>query len=53
MTRYAIAQQTGISEAVLSRFANGLTGLSMENFNRLCDLFGLELRQTRRRKAKE
>ncbi len=37
MTRYRIAQETGISEATLSKFYLGQRGLSMEALNALGD----------------
>ena len=43
MTRYRIAQLSGISEAVLSRFANGETDLTMENADKLCAALGLRV----------
>jgi transcriptional regulator with XRE-family HTH domain len=44
VTRYRISQDTGIAEAILSRFVNGTRGLSMENIDALCRYLGLELR---------
>ena len=43
VTRYRIAVDTGISEAVLSRFVNSKVGLSMETVDLLCDYLGLKL----------
>ena len=43
VTRYRIAVDTGISEAVLSRFVNSKVGLSMETVDLLCDYLGLNL----------
>jgi len=43
VTRYRIAVDTGISEAVLSRFVNSKVGLSMETVDLLCDYLGLRL----------
>ena len=43
VTRYRIAVETGISEAVLSRFVNSKVGLSMETVDALCDYLGLRL----------
>jgi transcriptional regulator with XRE-family HTH domain len=42
-TRYRIAQLSGISEIVLSRFANGHTDLTLSNSDKLCEIFGLRL----------
>lgn len=35
VSRYRIAQQTGISESALSQFYNGHRGLSMDSLNKL------------------
>jgi transcriptional regulator with XRE-family HTH domain len=43
MSRYRISQLSGVSEAVLSRFANGETDLSMENADKLCAALGLRV----------
>jgi transcriptional regulator with XRE-family HTH domain len=43
MTRYRVAQLSGISEAVLSRFVNGQTDLTMENADKLCAALGLRV----------
>lgn len=41
-SRYAVSQETGITESVLSRFAAGAT-LRGENIDKLADYFGLVL----------
>ena len=51
-TRYAIAKATGIDQSVLSRFASGERGLSMEALDTLGRYLGLELVAKRRSKAK-
>lgn len=53
MTRYRIAQETGINESTLSRFVASGKGLSMDNCDRLCAYLGLELKPkgTRRKAA--
>jgi cyanate lyase len=43
MTRYRIAQQTGISEATLSKFYLGQRGLSMEAMNALGECLELTI----------
>ncbi len=43
VTRYRIAVDTGINEAVLSRFVNSKVGLSMETVDLVCDYLGLKL----------
>lgn len=42
-TRYRISKDTGVSEAVLSRFMNEKVGLSMETVDLLCEYLGLRL----------
>jgi transcriptional regulator with XRE-family HTH domain len=42
-TRYRISLDSGISEAVLSRFVNGETDLTMENADKLCAALGLRV----------
>jgi transcriptional regulator with XRE-family HTH domain len=51
MTRYAISVQTGIDQAVLSKFMAGKIGLSLDSVNKLMDLLGLEIRPRRKRKG--
>jgi transcriptional regulator with XRE-family HTH domain len=43
VTRYRIAQETGIEESALSRFMSRERGLSMEALDALAEFFGLEL----------
>ena len=43
VSRYRIAVDSGISQAVLSRFLKGQVGLSMETVDLLCDYLGLKL----------
>ena len=43
VTRYRIAQDTGIEESALSRFVSGERGLSMEALDRLLEYLGLEV----------
>jgi len=43
LSRYAIAQQSGISQSVLSRFASGERGLTAETAERLAHALGLRL----------
>ena len=51
ITRYRIAQETGVSEAVLSRFVNGPSGLSLDSIDKIGERLGLKL--TIRRKPKK
>lgn len=48
VTRYRIAQDTGIAESALSRFINGTRGLSMESIDILAEYFGMELTPKRK-----
>lgn len=41
LTRYRIAQDTGIDESALAKFYNGHRGLSLDNLDRLCEYLGL------------
>lgn len=45
MTRYQIAQKTGIDKASLLRFVNGERGLSLAAIDILAELLGFEVRQ--------
>ncbi len=42
-TRYRISQETGVSEAVMSRFMNRKVGLSMVTVDLICESLGLRL----------
>jgi hypothetical protein len=42
-SRYRIWKETGIAQAVLSRFMNGKGGLSVDGIDRLAVCLGLEL----------
>jgi len=43
VTRYRIGQETGISEAALSRYVNGERGLSTRSIDKLADYLGWEI----------
>ena len=43
ISRYRIWQETGISQAVLSRFMNGKGWLSIDVFDKLADCIGLDV----------
>lgn len=43
LTRYRIAQETGVSESALSQFYNGHRGLSMEALNALGECLNLTI----------
>ncbi len=50
VSRYRIAQETGISESALSQFYNGHRGLSMEAINELGEYLGLRIVMDRKPK---
>jgi transcriptional regulator with XRE-family HTH domain len=52
MSRYAICNATGISQATMSRFMHRQGGLSMASLDRLADLLGLAVVTKRRRASK-
>jgi DNA-binding Xre family transcriptional regulator len=52
MTRYRIAQETGISEATLSKFYLGQRGLSMEALNALGEYLQLTIHLGRKPEQK-
>ena len=51
VSRYAIAQATGIEESALSRFMAGKRGLSMEALDALFEYFNLEITPSRRQRS--
>jgi transcriptional regulator with XRE-family HTH domain len=42
---YAVAHQSGVAQAVLSRFMTGERGLTLETAEKFCRALGLELRR--------
>ena len=48
---YRIAKETELSEALLSRFMNGVSGLSLDSIDRIGNYLGLDI-ATPKRKAK-
>ena len=49
LTRYRIAQDTGIDESTLAKFYHGTRGLSLDNLDLLCEY--LDLRFVTRKPA--
>ncbi len=47
-SRYAIARETGLSQALLCRFLQGTRGLSLESIDKLMGVLGLEIRPRER-----
>lgn len=43
VSRYQIAKDTGVEQAILSRFVNGRTGLSSKSIDQLAEYFGYRL----------
>ncbi len=52
LTRYRIAQDTGIDESTLAKFYNGHRGLSMDALDRLGEYLGLRIVMDRKPNAK-
>ena len=46
-TRYRIAMDSGVNQAVLGRFVHGERGLNLDTADRLCRALGLELHAAR------
>ena len=54
-SRYRISQETGITQAGLSRFVNGVAGLSLETIDLIGECLDLEIvehKPARKRKGK-
>jgi transcriptional regulator with XRE-family HTH domain len=49
MSRYAIAEQSGVDEGTLSKFVRGLKTINVETADKLMNLFGLEVRAEQKR----
>jgi len=43
MSRYRLAKETGITQAILSRFATGKAGITMETADKIGAVLGLTL----------
>lgn len=43
LTRYRLSKLTGIDQGILSKFAHGTRGLSMENLDKLAEVLGLSV----------
>ena len=42
-SRYRISKETGLTEAGLSRFVNGVCGLSLDSIDKIGDCLGLSI----------
>ena len=51
VTRYRIAQETGLTEAALSRFVNGVAGLSLDSIDKIGEYLSLDI-TTRKQKPR-
>jgi transcriptional regulator with XRE-family HTH domain len=49
MSRYEIAQRSGVDQATLSRFVRGQSGISIKAVDALVETLGLELTARRKR----
>ena len=48
LTRYRIAQDTGIDESTLAKFYHGTRGLSLDNLDLLCEYLGVRIAMDRK-----
>jgi len=53
MSRYRIAKITGLTEAGLSRFVNGISGLSLDSIDKISDCLDLEITTRKPTEKKE
>ncbi len=53
LSRYSIAQETGISQAQLSRYVRRMQGISIENAELIADHLGLEIVLRPKRRARK
>ncbi len=51
VSRYSISVRTGIDQAVLTRFMQGKSGLSVDSIDKLMDVLDLEIRPRLKRKG--
>ena len=52
ISRYQLSKETGVDEAVLSRFVNGKVGVSMVTLDKIGEALALEVRSKRKGKVK-
>jgi hypothetical protein len=52
VTRYRLAQVTGIAESTLCLFVRGERGIRLDSIDRLMDVLGLEIGPRRKGKGK-
>lgn len=43
VSNYSLSKTTGIHESTIGRFINGVSSISVDNLNILCDALGFEL----------
>ena len=51
ISRYQLWQQTGIDQAVLSKFVNGKGGLSMESLDKIGEVLNLQITKSSKKPA--
>jgi len=51
VTRYHIAQETGIDESTLSRFMSGKGGMTVSTLDKLGEYLGLEIVKRRKKSS--
>ena len=51
ISRYQLWQQTGIDQAVLSKFVNGKGGLSMESLDKIGEVLNLQITKSSKSRA--
>ena len=51
ISRYQLWQQTGIDQAVLSKFVNGKGGLSMESLDKIGGVLNLQITKSSKKPA--
>jgi|GEM_PF-2137128 len=51
LTPYRIATDADVDRSIMTRFVNGQRGLTLDTASRLCDVLGLVLRSSTRRKG--
>lgn len=51
LSRYAICKRIGIPQSTMSRFMAGDCGLAVETIDKLCELLGVKLTATKRKRG--
>ncbi len=53
ISRYRISKETGLTEAGLSRFVNGVAGLSLDSIDKVGECLGLEITTSKLKSSKQ